>query len=116
MDRSALTMTCLLGTAGVTHFIRPEPFDSIVPPGLGSPRFWTYASGAAELASAALIAVPRTRALGGLAATALMIGVYPANIYTVRKYWSSPAGRTAALARLPLQLPLIRMSWRIATG
>lgn len=116
MDRDALTMTSILGVAGVTHFTRPETFDGIVPPGIGSPRFWTYASGAAELGTAALIAVPRTRALGGMAATALMIAVYPANIYTVKKYWRSPAGRTAAIARLPLQIPLIRMSLRLARG
>ncbi|MDN5585360.1 MAG: hypothetical protein L0G69_02220 [Brevibacterium sp.] len=107
-------MTGLLGAAGITHFLRPQTFDSIVPPRLGDPRFLTYASGAAELGCATLLALPPTRRLGGLAATALMIAVYPANIYTVQKHWRRPRARAIALARLPLQVPLVWMSWNIA--
>jgi uncharacterized membrane protein YphA (DoxX/SURF4 family) len=33
-------------------------------------RFWTYASGVAEVAVGAAVAVPRTRRLGALAAAA----------------------------------------------
>lgn len=109
-------MTGILSVAGVTHFARPELFDSIVPPQLGNRRFWTYASGAAELGCAALLAAPSTRRFGGLCTTALMVAVYPANIYMVKKLWHRPKGRAIALARLPLQFPLIRMSWKIAEG
>lgn len=107
-------MAGLLGFAGAMHFIRPKPFDSIVPPSLGNRRAWTYASGGAELGCAALLAVPATRRLGGAATAALMVAVYPANIYTVAKHWKSPKGRAIALARLPLQIPLVQMSWAIA--
>lgn len=116
MNRRALTMTGILSIAGTAHFARPEMFDSIVPPQLGNRRFWTYASGAAELGCAALLAVPSTRRFGGLCTTALMVAVYPANIYMVKKLWHRPKGRAIALARLPLQFPLIRMSWKIAEG
>lgn len=116
MNRRAFTMTGILSVAGVTHFLRPEIFDSIVPPQLGNRRFWTYASGAAELGCAALLAVPSTRRLGGLCTTALMVAVYPANIYAVKKLWHRPRGRAVALARLPLQIPLIRAGWKIAEG
>lgn len=114
MNWQTLTMTGLLGAAGITHFLRPQTFDSIVPPRLGDPRFLTDASGAAELGCATLLALPPTRRLGGLAATALMIAVYPANIYTVQKHWRRPRARAIALARLPLQVPLVWMSWNIA--
>ncbi|GAB3564059.1 membrane protein [Spelaeicoccus albus] len=107
-------MACLLGAAGVTHFVRPATFDSIVPPGLGNRRFWTYASGLAELSCAAMIAAPATRRFGGLCTAALMVAVYPANIYTVAKHWRSPKGRSIALARLPLQVPLVKVAWEIA--
>ncbi|WP_453983962.1 DoxX family protein [Brevibacterium casei] len=107
-------MAGLLGFAGAMHFLRPTPFDSIVPPSLGNRRAWTYASGVAELGCAALLAVPATRRLGGAATAALMVAVYPANIYTVAKHWKSPKGRAIALARLPLQIPLVQMSWAIA--
>ena len=116
MKWQTLTMTGLLGAAGITHFLRPEPFDSIVPPRLGDPRFLTYASGVAELGCATLLALPPTRRLGGLAATALMVAVYPANIYTVQKHWHNPRARAIALARLPLQVPLVWMSWTIANN
>lgn len=103
-------MAGLLGAAGITHFVRPRPFDSIVPPQLGSPRFWIYASGVAEVGCAALLAVPATRRLGGMASAALMVGVFPANIYTVVKHWDDPKARGIAIARLPLQIPLVWMS------
>lgn len=109
-------MTGLLGVTGITHFLRPRTFDSIVPPKLGNRRFWTYASGAAELSCAAMLAVPHTRRFGGLCTAALMVAVFPANIYTVKKFWHTPKGRVIALARLPLQIPLIRISWKIADG
>lgn len=107
-------MASMLTLAGVGHFARPEIFDSIVPPQMGNPRFWTYASGAAELSCAALLAVPATRRAGGFCTAALMVAVYPANIYSVRKFWNNPPARTAAIARLPLQIPLIRTSLKIA--
>lgn len=115
MNFQTVTMAGILGLAGVAHFVQPQKFDSIVPPRLGNPRFWTYASGVAELTCAGMLLAPRTRRLGGLATTALMLGVYPANIYTVKKHWNNPRGRALALARLPLQIPLVKMSWAIAS-
>ena len=107
--RTTAFLTALLGAAGVAHFVKPEPFDSIVPPALpGSPRIYTLASGAAELATAALLAAPRTRALGGSAAIALFIAVFPANLQMA---WDARhrhgALRTIVLTRLPLQAVLI---------
>lgn len=112
----AASMAGLLGAAGIMHFLRPAPFDSIVPPRLGSPRLITYASGVAELGCAGLLAVPATRRVGGACTAALMIAVYPANIYAVRRYRHRPTARNIALARLPLQLPLVLTAWRIARG
>ncbi|WP_347566779.1 hypothetical protein [Brevibacterium sp. ZH18] len=114
MKARTVAMIGILGLAGAAHFLKPRFFDSIVPPQLGSARKWTYASGVAELGCAALLAAPATRRAGGTAMTALMIGVYPANIYTVKKHWHSPKGRAIALARLPLQIPLIWIPWTIA--
>jgi uncharacterized membrane protein len=38
-DAAAVTLAVLLAGAGVTHFARPRPYDSIVPRWLpGSPR------------------------------------------------------------------------------
>ena len=53
---NALFLTALCTGAGVLHFVRPKPFDSLIPEQLpGSARAWTYGSGVSELATAALI-------------------------------------------------------------
>lgn len=106
----------LLGM-GVLHVVRPEPFDRIVPAELpGSARFYTYASGAVELAVGGLLAVPRTRRLGGLAAAALFVAVFPGNLNGVRVFWSRPWLRAAAIARLPFQIPLVVAALRVWRG
>ena len=106
----------LLGVSGVGHFARPGFFDAIVPRSLpGEPRSWTYASGVAELGVAAALAVPRTRRLGGYAAAALFVAVFPANVSMALR-WSgrSPRERAIAYGRLPLQVPLVVWALRIA--
>lgn len=106
--RAALRLAALLTTTGTLHFTVPKPFDALVPPALpGTPRFWTYASGAAELGVAGLLAVPRTRRLGGSLAAALFVAVLPGNVQAVRLFWRRPALRAVMIARLPLQIPLV---------
>jgi uncharacterized membrane protein len=100
---------------GALHFVAPKPFDGIVPAELpGDARFYTLASGVAEAAAGALILVPRTRRIGALAAIALFVGVFPANVNMVRLWWSKgwPA-RIAALGRLPLQVPMITQALKV---
>lgn len=113
----------LIGT-GLTHFIVPKPFDSIVPPFLpGDPRLWTYLSGLAELVIAALLFISLDKKFAGkpirlwgvYAAFALFVAVFPANIYMAIE-WSSrdfPAPLFAYL-RLPLQLGLFYWAWALA--
>ncbi|WP_394325132.1 DoxX family protein [Streptomyces rimosus] len=115
-DRSALTMARMLGGMGALHFLAPKPFDAIVPRALpGSPRTWTYASGAAELAVAAAVALPRTRRAGALAAAGLFAAVFPANIKMARDWRHRPAPlRAIAYGRLPLQLPMV--AWAVHTA
>nr|WP_223190339.1 hypothetical protein [Streptomyces sp. TRM68416] len=108
----------LLATAGVAHFAAPRQFDAIVPRSLpGTPRTWTYVSGAAELALAAGIALPRTRKTAARAAAAFFVGVFPANVKMAVDYRHRPApARAAALGRLPLQVPLVLWARSVARG
>ena len=77
--------TILFGFAGVMHFIRPATFDALVPEQLpGRQRTWTYGSGVCELVAAALLSNRRTRSFGGLFSAALLLGVWPGNIYMAR--------------------------------
>lgn len=116
MSRAATGLAALLGGSGVLHLVAPRPFDGIVPRSLpGSPRTWTYVSGVAELAVAAAIAHPRTRRAGGLAAAALFVAVFPANVkMAVDARHASPAHRAIMFGRLPLQAPLIAWALRVA--
>jgi uncharacterized membrane protein len=105
----AYRLAALLLGAGTTHFLIPRPYDAIVPAELpGSPRFYTYASGVAELTSGALLLSPRTRRVGAIAAVAVFLSVFPANVNLVRLWRNKPLPmRIAAIARLPLQIPMI---------
>ena len=110
----ATALAATLTTTGVLHLAVPAPFDTVVPRTLpGTPRFWTLASGVAELGVAAAVAAPRTRRLGGAAAAVLFVAVLPANVKMARD-WSdrSPAARAVAWGRLPLQIPLV--VWALA--
>ena len=100
---------------GTLHFVAPKPFDDIVPAELpGSARFYTYASGVAELGVAGLLLTPKTRRLGALAAVALFVSVFPANANMVRLWKDKPlVMRLVALARLPLQIPMITEALKI---
>jgi uncharacterized membrane protein len=113
--KPARRLAALLLSSATLHFVTPKPFDTIVPAELpGDQRFYTYGSGAAEITTAALLLVPRTRRLGGLAATALFISVFPANVNMVRLWWHKGwRMRAIAIARLPLQIPLITQSLKV---
>ena len=111
----AYRMAAMLIGIGVGHFVAPKPFDTIVPAELpGSPRFYTYASGVAEVGVGAMLLAPRTRRAGALAAVALYLAVYPANINMVRLWWDKgwPA-RIAAMSRLPFQFPMSRQALKV---
>ena len=114
--RTSAFLAALLAAAGTLHFVRPAPFDSIVPTVLPGPaRRYTYASGVAELGTAALLAVPRTRRLGGVAAAALFVAVFPANLQMAYDWRGArPRKRAIALGRLPLQGVLIAQALHVA--
>ena len=113
--KPAYRLAGLLLGSGVLHFLIPKPYDTIVPAELpGSQRFYTYASGVAELAAGALLLPPRTRRLGALSAIAVFVGVFPANINLVRLWRDKPLFmRLGAIARLPLQIPMITAALKI---
>jgi uncharacterized membrane protein len=111
----AYRLAALLLGSGVLHFVMPKPYDSIVPVELpGSRRFYTYASGVAELVSGALLVSPRTRRVGALSALAVFVAVFPANLNLVRLWREKPLYmRLGAIARLPLQIPMITGALKI---
>lgn len=114
-SRRALALSLLLGSSGAMHFLVPRPYDRLIPRVLpGKARTWTHASGVAELGTALLITIPRTRRLGGLLAALLFVAVFPGNVKMAIDYQRKPMPhRLAALARLPLQWPLVTWALRV---
>lgn len=118
MSRDIKALAALFAVAGVGHFVKPEAFESIVPRQLPAKRELVLASGVAELACSAGLLYPRTRKIAGLASAALLVGVYPANVsMTLQALRSTRAPswyKAGTIARLPLQLPMIRTALKAA--
>jgi uncharacterized membrane protein len=109
-------IAALLLGVGTLHFVAPKPFDGIIPVELpGSPRFYTYASGVAEVGIGVALLVPRLRRSAALAAAALFVAVFPGNVNMCRLWWDKPwPMRIIALARLPLQIPMVTAALKLA--
>lgn len=105
----------LLIMAGISHFARPRLYRSLIPPALGRPDRWIYASGAVEIAVGSALVPARSRRLAGLAAAALFVVVFPGNLqmaYGARH--GSDAERALTLLRLPIQPVLVWWALRVA--
>ena len=103
---SPLLLALLLLGAGALHFLKPASYDDLIPSWLpGSARAWVYGSGVAELGCGLLLLPPRTRRLGATATALLLLAVFPGNIEMAVHPGDTP--RWIALARLPLQIPLV---------
>ena len=104
--------------SGTLHIVRPEVYEPLMPPQLPAHREIIVYSGVAELLCAAGMMLPPTRRLAGLASAALLVGVFPGNLKMAddARRSKSSAFKAAAYARLPLQLPMIRIALRAAQG
>jgi uncharacterized membrane protein len=116
MAKDVAALAALFATSGTLHFVRPRPFESIVPRPLPRKRELVYASGAAELLCAAGLLHPRTRSAAGWASAALLLAVFPANVQMAAdaRRSRSTAYRVGTLLRLPMQLPMVRTAWKAA--
>lgn len=120
LGRGARVVAAAFLVSGAIHLARPRVFEPAVPRALPRPRDLVLVSGVAELACAAGLLVPATRRFAGAASTALLVGVFPANVQMAvdgvgglaRHRSRARAVRAAVtIARLPLQWPLIRWAW-----
>ena len=114
----AVIMGMAITLAGIAHFASPEFFDEIVPPWLPpSERFWTYLSGAAELVIGPLLIWRPTRRPAALAAVALFILVYPANLYMAWDWRDRELSeRIVSWIRLPFQFVFIWLAVVVVRG
>lgn len=96
--------------SGTFHFLRAPLFVKIVPPYLPQPTLLVYLSGLAELAGGIGLLIPTWRRGAGWGLSALLIAVFPANVYMATnsvQVTAHPVPQWALWARLPLQAVLI---------
>ena len=67
--------------AGALHFVVPELYVQIVPPIFPAALALVYLSGLAEIAVGIGLLVPRTRRYAAGATVALLLAIFPANVY-----------------------------------
>jgi len=108
---SRLVLAAVLLGAGALHFAVPRAYEPLIPPALGPARPWVYGSGVAEAASGLLLAVPRTRRIGAWAVFAVLLAIWPGNVWMALEGGHPSGGLAAnplvAWGRVPLQLPLL---------
>ncbi len=107
--RTVAISLCVLifGAAGIGHFVNPAPFVLIVPPFLPAPEVLVAVSGVFELLGAIGLLIPRFRKAAGWGLLALLVAVYPANIYMlVNEVYlpDMPQEKWMLWARMPVQL------------
>ncbi len=93
--------------SGVGHFTRTGWFVRIMPPYLPYHRELVLVSGAFEILLAVLLLIPATSRLAAWGLIALLVAVFPANVYVYQNQQMFPLPAWLHLLRLPLQAVLI---------
>ncbi|MBP7284812.1 MAG: DoxX-like family protein [Leptospiraceae bacterium] len=105
-------MALLFISAGTMHFTKTVFFLKIVPPFLPWRKALVYISGVAEILLGIGLVPEATRSLAAWGLVALLIAVFPANIYHFTSKGAGMKIPTWLLAvRLPIQFVLIAWAW-----
>ncbi len=89
--------------AGTMHFVNPAFFLKIMPQYLPLHKELVLLSGVAEVLLAVLLLVPQTSQMAACGIVALLIAVFPANLYLYQHQDILPASPIIHFLRLPLQ-------------
>ena len=104
-----------LCAAGFMHLLNPGFFVRIVPAGLPNPEWLNVISGLLEIVIGVYLLEPRTRVLAAWGAIALIIAVYPANVYMLMENIGPEGPGTgdpvANWIRMPFQLVFLAWAW-----
>lgn len=108
----AIVFGVFMVAAGVAHFVNPDFYLRIMPPWLPWHEELVWLSGLCEVVAGVLVLIPRTRRVGGLIAIAVLLGVFPANLWMAvdRSIWPE-IPLWARWVRLPAQAVLIYWAW-----
>lgn len=99
--------------AGANHFWHPRWYERIVPPWLPAPALLVQISGAAEIAGGIGVLFPAARLYAGIGLIALLVAVFPANVYMAQhaQLFARLASAPLLWLRLPLQAVLVAWVW-----
>ena len=96
--------------AGMMHFIRPEFYLKLMPPFIPWHSALVQLSGLCEILGGLGLLYPKTRRMAGWGLVALLVAVFPANLYMATNPVEAGAAAMSPLirwGRLPLQALLI---------
>jgi uncharacterized membrane protein len=108
---SGSLLTLLMVGAGTMHLINPGFFLKIMPPYLPFQQEAVLLSGLFEIGLGLLLQIPRFTRTAAWGIIALLIAVFPANIYVYQHQDLVPAPPIIHFLRLPLQALLIVWAW-----
>ncbi|HOZ73686.1 MAG TPA: DoxX family membrane protein [Flavobacterium sp.] len=98
--------------AGINHFRRPRLYLKIIPPYFPKPKLLNALSGFAEIALGVLLCIPATSPYAALGLIALLICIFPANLFMYQNETARLGfSKWLLLLRLPLQVVLIAWAY-----
>lgn len=105
---SLYIMAIIYIAAGINHFINAKFYLRIIPPYLPFHKWLNWISGVAEIVLGVMLFFPEYRSLAAWGIIALLIAVFPANIYHfTSKGKTLPAPTWVLSMRIPMQFVLI---------
>lgn len=104
---SLYAMSFLYCFAGICHFWKPKLFLSVTPKWVPSPERVNILVGILEISLGILLLVETTRSYAAIGIIALLIAVFPANVYHFQKARRKGKLVIPTMIRLPMQLFLI---------
>ncbi|MFK7934989.1 MAG: MauE/DoxX family redox-associated membrane protein [Saprospiraceae bacterium] len=105
-------MAAFYAYAGISHFRNPRFFLKITPKWVPQPERVNLIVGAIEIALGILLVIPATRSIGAWGVIALLIAVFPANIFHHQMAREKGKFVIPTLIRLPLQFLLIYWAYQ----
>jgi uncharacterized membrane protein len=98
--------------AGINHFLNTNFYLRMMPPIFPAHLFLIYLSGVCETVLGVLLLIPKFTKFASLSLIALLIAVFPANIYMALNPQIFPEiSPIAQYIRLPIQLILIAWAY-----
>lgn len=102
--------------AGALHFVAPGQYQKIIPPQFPAPAALVAISGVAEIAGGIGLLIPPLRKAAVWGLIALLIAVFPANIYMATSHEKIPNLHIPPWLlwlRLPMQILFIVWIWYV---